>query len=48
MRTNHDFKLLKDEPRINLILGGHDHVTICSQNKQNGNVLVKSGTDFRE
>lgn len=48
MRTHHDLKLLRDEPRIDIILGGHDHVTICSQDSKGGNVLVKSGTDFRE
>jgi len=48
MRTNHDLKLLKDEPRINIILGGHDHITVCQQDKENNNLLMKSGSDFRE
>jgi 2',3'-cyclic-nucleotide 2'-phosphodiesterase (5'-nucleotidase family) len=31
---------------VDLIMGGHDHVTYCEM--VNGVMIVKSGTDFEE
>jgi 2',3'-cyclic-nucleotide 2'-phosphodiesterase (5'-nucleotidase family) len=38
--------LAQEVPEIDLILGGHDHVHINELEKNN--VIIKSGTDFRE
>jgi len=46
MRTPNDIELAKHCPKIDLILGGHDHVfeTINVE----GTHIIKSGTDFRQ
>ena len=46
MRTPNDKRLAETVPKLDLILGGHDHhyaVTTVS-----GTPVVKSGTDFRD
>jgi 2',3'-cyclic-nucleotide 2'-phosphodiesterase (5'-nucleotidase family) len=39
-------KLAQQVPEIDLILGGHDHVRVNIVDKNN--IILKSGTDFRE
>lgn len=46
MRTPNDLELARNCPRIDLILGGHDHV--YEDNIVNGTHVLKSGTDFRQ
>lgn len=46
MRTPNDINLAQHCPRLDLILGGHDHVyEIVKINNTN---IIKSGTDFRQ
>lgn len=46
MRTPNDLNLAKNCPKLDLILGGHDHVyEIVKINHLN---VIKSGTDFRQ
>lgn len=46
MRTPNDIELAKHCPKIDLILGGHDHV--YEDIVINGTHIIKSGTDFRQ
>lgn len=46
MRTPNDLELARSCPRIDLILGGHDHV--YEDIVVNGTHVLKSGTDFRQ
>lgn len=46
MRTPNDIELAKKCPKIDLILGGHDHVFEVTT--INGTKIIKSGTDFRQ
>lgn len=46
MRTPNDIELAKNCPKIDLILGGHDHVFEAIE--INGTKIIKSGTDFRQ
>ncbi|EGR28866.1 ser thr protein phosphatase family protein, putative [Ichthyophthirius multifiliis] len=46
MRVPNDIKLGQEVPEIDLILGGHDH--IITQQVINSNILIKSGSDFRQ
>lgn len=46
MRTPNDVHLARNCPKIDLILGGHDHV--CEDIVVGGTHIVKSGTDFRQ
>ncbi|KAJ6649497.1 Trifunctional nucleotide phosphoesterase protein YfkN [Pseudolycoriella hygida] len=46
MRTPNDLELAKNCSKIDLILGGHDHV--FEVNVVNGINVIKSGTDFRQ
>lgn len=46
MRTPNDIELAKNCPKIDLILGGHDHVFEIQE--INGTIILKSGTDFRQ
>lgn len=46
MRTPNDIQLASQCPKIDLILGGHDHV--YEDLVVNGTHIVKSGTDFRQ
>lgn len=46
MRTPNDIELAKNCPKIDLILGGHDHV--FEVNTINDIPVIKSGTDFRQ
>ena len=48
MRLPNDEILAEEVPEIDLILGGHDHMTISEMNKNTGVFTVKSGTDFEE
>lgn len=46
MRTPNDIELARNCPKIDLILGGHDH---CFEITEiNGTCILKSGTDFRQ
>ena len=50
MRYPNDVALAEAVPQIDVILGGHDHgfaVTRCGD-AAGGNLLVKSGTDYRD
>lgn len=46
MRTPNDLNLAQHCPKLNLILGGHDHVYEIF--KINNLPVIKSGTDFRQ
>lgn len=46
MRTPNDINLAENCPKIDLVLGGHDHV--YEDIIINGTHIVKSGTDFRQ
>lgn len=46
MRTPNDLELAKKCSKIDIILGGHDHV--FEVNVVNGINVIKSGTDFRQ
>jgi 5'-nucleotidase len=48
MRMPNDRILASSVPEIDLILGGHDHMTIAEMNENTGVFTVKSGTDFEE
>lgn len=46
MRTPNDINLAKNCPKIDIVLGGHDHV--YEDIIVNGTHIIKSGTDFRQ
>ena len=48
MRQLNDALLLNAVPEIDLILGGHDHFYHAERHPDHGNLLIKSGTDFRD
>ena len=48
MRQPNDALLLDAVPEIDLVLGGHDHDYHAERHPDHGNLLIKSGTDFRD
>ncbi|GMH44822.1 hypothetical protein BSKO_12774 [Bryopsis sp. KO-2023] len=48
MRAPNDIKLLKNVQEIDIVMGGHDHGYQVEYVEPHGNLLVKSGTDFRD
>jgi hypothetical protein len=48
MRVPNDIQLLEEVPEIDVVLGGHDHHYLVQHVQPHGNLLVKSGTDFRD
>ncbi|KXZ56803.1 hypothetical protein GPECTOR_1g723 [Gonium pectorale] len=48
MREPNDRKLAAEVPEFHLILGGHDHHYVTGFIEPHNNLLVKSGTDFRD
>ncbi|KAG2448378.1 hypothetical protein HYH02_006960 [Chlamydomonas schloesseri] len=48
MREPNDRKLAAEVPEFHLILGGHDHHYVSGFIEPHSNLLVKSGTDFRD
>ncbi len=48
MREPNDRKLAEEVPEFHLILGGHDHHYVSGFIEPHSNLLVKSGTDFRD
>ncbi|KAG2448377.1 hypothetical protein HYH02_006959 [Chlamydomonas schloesseri] len=48
MREPNDRKLAAEVPEFHLILGGHDHHYVSACVEPHNNLLVKSGTDFRD
>eukprot|EP00210_Caulerpa_lentillifera_P003685 g3518.t1 len=48
MREPNDVLLLQSVPEIDLVMGGHDHHYTVRFIEPNGNLLVKSGSDFRD
>ncbi|KAG2448379.1 hypothetical protein HYH02_006961 [Chlamydomonas schloesseri] len=48
MREPNDRKLAAEVPEFHLILGGHDHHYVSGFIEPHNNLLVKSGTDFRD
>ncbi|KAG2442606.1 hypothetical protein HXX76_002691 [Chlamydomonas incerta] len=48
MREPNDRKLAAEVPEFHLILGGHDHHYVSDFIEPHSNLLVKSGTDFRD
>ena len=47
MRMPNDMRLAEEVSKIDLILGGHDHMYKVEQSEQ-GTYVIKSGTDFRD
>ena len=48
MREPNDRKLAAEAPEFHLVLGGHDHHYVSAFVEPHNNLLVKSGTDFRD
>lgn len=48
MRAPNDVNLLSKVGDIDVVLGGHDHSYLVQHVEPHGNLLVKSGTDFRD
>ena len=48
MRAPNDVLLLEEVPEIDVVLGGHDHQYLVQHVQPHGNLLVKSGTDFKD
>ncbi|PNH05871.1 5'-nucleotidase [Tetrabaena socialis] len=48
MREPNDRKLAAEVPEFHLILGGHDHHYVSAFVEPHNNLMVKSGTDFRD
>ncbi|KAG2442607.1 hypothetical protein HXX76_002692 [Chlamydomonas incerta] len=48
MREPNDRKLAAEVPEFHLILGGHDHHYVSDFIEPHSNLMVKSGTDFRD
>lgn len=48
MREPNDIRLLKSVNEIDVVMGGHDHHYNVQFIEPNRNLLMKSGTDFRE
>ncbi|KAF8064656.1 yfkN [Scenedesmus sp. PABB004] len=48
MRVPNDLALAAAAPEIDAVLGGHDHHVQVELVQPHGNLLVKSGTDFRQ
>ncbi|KAG2499917.1 hypothetical protein HYH03_002204 [Edaphochlamys debaryana] len=48
MREPNDRKLAAEVPEFHLILGGHDHQYVSAFIEPHNNLLVKSGTEFRD
>ena len=46
MRVPNDKLLCEQVPEIDIVLGGHDHISICEI--VHDSLLLKSGTDFKE
>ncbi|WIA18701.1 hypothetical protein OEZ85_003402 [Tetradesmus obliquus] len=47
MRVPNDIKLVQSVPEIDAVLGGHDHHVQIELVQPHGNLLCKSGTDFK-
>ncbi|GLC44357.1 hypothetical protein PLESTB_000478100 [Pleodorina starrii] len=48
MREANDRKLAAEMPEFHIVLGGHDHHYVSEFIEPHNNLLVKSGTDFRD
>lgn len=48
MRMPNDYRLAREVPEIDLILGGHDHHYEVTQVEPHGTYVLNSGTDFRD
>jgi hypothetical protein len=48
MRAPNDIRLLEMVPEVDVVLGGHDHQYLVQHVQPHGNLLVKSGTDFKD
>ncbi|KAG2499914.1 hypothetical protein HYH03_002202 [Edaphochlamys debaryana] len=48
MREPNDRKLAAEVPEFHLILGGHDHHYVSAFIEPHNNLMIKSGTDFRD
>ena len=48
MREPNDRKLAAEVPEFHLVLGGHDHHYVSAFIEPHNNLMVKSGTDFRD
>ncbi|GFR40976.1 hypothetical protein Agub_g1641 [Astrephomene gubernaculifera] len=48
MREPNDRKLAAEVPEFHLVLGGHDHHYVTGFIEPHNNLMVKSGTDFRD